>query len=47
MNADSVNNLRLKVKMNEKKDAVGAAKVEAGGFRIEGANQPGRRLERH
>jgi twitching motility protein PilU len=47
MNADSVNNLRLKVKMNEKKDAAGTGKVEAGGFRIEGANQPGRRLERH
>ena len=47
MNADSVNNLRLKVKVNEKKEAAGAGKVEAGGFRIEGANQPGRRLERH
>ena len=47
INADSVNNLRLKVKVNEKKEAAGAGKVEAGGFRIEGANQPGRRLERH
>ena len=46
-NADSVNNLRLKIKVNEKKEAAGAGKVEAGGFRIEGANQPGRRLERH
>jgi twitching motility protein PilU len=47
LNADSVNNLRLKIKVNEKKDATGAEKVEADGFRIEGANQPSRRLERH
>ena len=46
MNADSVNNLRLKIKVNEKKDAAVAGKVEAGGFRIEGTNQPVRRLER-
>lgn len=47
MNADSVNNLRLKIKVNEKKEAASTGKVEAGGFRIEGGNQPGRRLERH
>jgi twitching motility protein PilU len=47
MYADSVNNLRLKIKVNEKKDAAVGGKVEAGGFRIEGAGQPGRRLERH
>jgi twitching motility protein PilU len=47
INADSVNNLRLKIKMNEKKDAAGTGKVEAGSFRIEGVNQPGQRLERH
>jgi twitching motility protein PilU len=47
MNADSVNNLRLKIKVNEKKDAASAGKkVEAGGFRIEGVNQSSRRLER-
>ncbi len=48
MYADSVNNLRLKIKVNEKKDAmVAGGKVEADGFRIEGAGQPPRRLERH
>jgi twitching motility protein PilU len=47
MNADSVNNLRLKIKVNEKKEAAGTGKkIEAGGFRIEGVNQSGRRLER-
>ena len=47
MYADSVNNLRLKIKVNEKKDAAVGGKVEAGGFRIEGAGQPARRFERH
>ena len=47
MYADSVNNLRLKIKLNEKKDPAVVGKVEAGGFRIEGTTQPGRRLERH
>lgn len=45
-NADSVNNLRLKIKVDEKKTAAGTGKAEAGGFRIEGANQAGRRPER-
>jgi len=46
MNADSVNNLRLKIKVNEKKEAASAGKIESGGFRIEGVTQPARRFGR-
>lgn len=46
MNADSVNNLRLKIKVNEKKDAASEGKIESGGFRIEGVSQPARRFGR-
>jgi twitching motility protein PilU len=46
MNADSVNNLRLKIKVNEKKEAASEGKIESGGFRIEGVSQPARRFGR-
>lgn len=44
-NADSVNNLRLKIKVNETKEAAIAGKTDSGGFRLEGV-QSQRRFER-
>jgi len=44
-NADSVNNLRLKIKVSATKEAAIAGKTDAGGFRLEGV-QPQRRFER-
>jgi twitching motility protein PilU len=45
-NADSVNNLRLKIKVAETKDAANGGKTDAGAFRIEGAQTQQRRFER-
>ena len=46
-NADSVNNLRLKIKVAETKDAATEGKSETGAFRIEGAkSSQQRRFER-
>jgi twitching motility protein PilU len=44
-NADSVNNLRLKIKVSEVKDAAAAKKKETSGLRIQGA-EPSSRFER-
>jgi twitching motility protein PilU len=44
-NADSVNNLRLKIKVGETKDAAAEGKLNSSGLRLEGA-QPTRRLGR-
>ncbi|MBI3302881.1 MAG: PilT/PilU family type 4a pilus ATPase [Deltaproteobacteria bacterium] len=44
-NADSVNNLRLKIKVDEAKEAAAEGKVNSSGLRLEGA-QPARRLGR-
>jgi twitching motility protein PilU len=46
-NADSVNNLRLKIKVAETKEAATEGKTDAGAFRIEGTQaQQQRRFER-
>ena len=44
-NADSVNNLRLKIKVTEAKEAAAGGKTDAGGLRLEGI-QPARRFGR-
>ena len=44
-NADSVNNLRLKIKVTEAKEAAAGGKTDAGGLRLEGI-QPVRRFGR-
>lgn len=44
-NADSVNNLRLKIKVSEAKEAASEGKTDSGGLRLEGA-QPLRRIRR-
>jgi len=36
-NADSINNLRLKIKVNETKESAAAKKTEVAGLRLEGA----------
>jgi len=38
-NADSINNLRLKIKVNETKDSAVAKKTEAAGLRLEGTSR--------
>ena len=45
INADSVNNLRLKIKVSEAKEAASEGKTASGGLRLEGA-QPLRRIGR-
>jgi len=44
-NADSVNNLRLKIKVSEAKEAASEGKTDSGGLRLEGI-QPARRFGR-
>ena len=44
-NADSVNNVRLKIKVTEAKEAAAGGKTDAGGLRLEGI-QPARRFGR-
>ena len=44
-NADSVNNLRLKIKVTEAKEAAAGGKTDSGGLRLEGI-QPARRFGR-
>jgi twitching motility protein PilU len=44
-NADSVNNLRLKIKVSEAKEAASEGKTDSGGLRLEGA-QPRRQIGR-
>lgn len=44
-NADSVNNLRLKIKVSEAKEAASEGKTDSGGLRLEGA-QPLRQIGR-